>query len=97
MAGRILIVEDEAAIARFVELELQHEGYTVDKAEDGRSGLELALAEAYDLILLDIMLPALSGLEVLRRLRREKETPVILLTARAGHGRRRLYHQALCH
>ena len=82
MAGRILIVEDEAAIARFVELELQHEGYTVDKAEDGRSGLELALAEAYDLILLDIMLPALSGLEVLRRLRREKETPVILLTAR---------------
>ena len=55
MAGRILIVEDEAAIARFVELELQHEGYAVDKAEDGRSGLELALAEAYDLILLDIM------------------------------------------
>ena len=44
MAGRILIVEDEAAIARFVELELQHEGYAVDKAEDGRSGLELALA-----------------------------------------------------
>ena len=82
MAGRILIVEDEAAIARFVELELQHEGYAVDKAEDGRSGLELALAEAYDLILLDIMLPGLSGLEVLRRLRREKETPVILLTAR---------------
>ena len=82
MAGRILIVEDEAAIARFVELELQHEGYAVDKAEDGRSGLELALAGTYDLILLDIMLPGLSGLEVLRRLRREKETPVILLTAR---------------
>ena len=61
MAGRILIVEDEAAIARFVELELQHEGYTVDKAEDGRSGLELALAEAYDLILLDIMLGALGA------------------------------------
>ena len=106
MAGRILIVEDEAAIARFVELELQHEGYAVDKAEDGRSGLELALAGTYDLILLDIMLPGLSGLEVLRRLRREKETPVILLTAsgyghgqgvRSGHGRRRLYHQALCH
>ena len=82
MAGRHWIVEDEAAIARFVELELRHEGYAVDKTEDGRSGLDQALAEAYDLILLDIMLPGLSGLEVLRRLRREKDTPVILLTAR---------------
>ena len=82
MAGRILIVEDEAAIARFVELELRHEGYQVDKAEDGRTGLEQALAGQYDLVLLDIMLPGLSGLEVLRRLRREKDTPVILLTAR---------------
>ena len=82
MAGKILIVEDEAAIARFVELELRHEGYAVDKTEDGRSGLDQALAETYDLILLDIMLPGLSGLEVLRRLRREKDTPVILLTAR---------------
>ena len=82
MAGKILIVEDEAAIARFVELELRHEGYAVDKTEDGRSGLDQALTEAYDLILLDIMLPGLSGLEVLRRLRREKDTPVILLTAR---------------
>ena len=82
MAGRILIVEDEAAIARFVELELRHEGYQVDKAEDGRAGLEQAMAGQYDLVLLDIMLPGLSGLEVLRRLRREKDTPVILLTAR---------------
>ena len=82
MAGLILIVEDEAAIARFVELELRHEGYQVDKAEDGRAGLEQALAGQYDLVLLDIMLPGLSGLEVLRRLRREKDTPVILLTAR---------------
>ena len=82
MAGRILIVEDEAAIARFVELELRHEGYQVDKAEDGRAGLEQALAGQYELVLLDIMLPELSGLEVLRRLRREKDTPVILLTAR---------------
>ena len=82
MAGRILIVEDEAAIARFVELELRHEGYQVDKAEDGRAGLEQALVGQYDLVLLDIMLPGLSGLEVLRRLRREKDTPVILLTAR---------------
>ena len=79
---RILIVEDEEKIARFVELELAHEGYEVDKASDGRAGVEAALAGAYDLILLDLMLPQLSGLEVLRRVRREKETPVILLTAR---------------
>ena len=80
--ARILVVEDEAKIARFIELELSHEGYDVDKAEDGRAGLELALAHDYDLILLDIMLPQISGMEVLRRLRREKDTPVILLTAR---------------
>ena len=80
--ARILVVEDEAKIARFIELELSHEGYEVDKAEDGRAGLELALAHDYDLILLDIMLPQISGMEVLRRLRREKATPVILLTAR---------------
>ena len=78
----ILIVEDEVSLARFVELELQHEGYTVTKCHDGREGLNLALTEDFDLILLDIMLPSLNGLEVLRRLRREKQTPVILLTAR---------------
>ncbi len=80
--ARILIVEDEEKIARFVELELSHEGYEIDKAADGRAGLELALASDYDLVLLDILLPQLNGMEVLRRLRREKNTPVILLTAR---------------
>lgn len=80
--SRILIVEDEAKIARFVELELTHEGYEVDKAADGREGVEKALANDYDLILLDILLPQLNGMEVLRRVRREKDTPVILLTAR---------------
>ena len=80
--AKILVIEDEAKIARFVELELSHEGYQVGKAEDGRAGLELALASDWDLILLDIMLPQISGMEVLRRLRREKDTPVILLTAR---------------
>lgn len=69
-------------IARFVELELEYEGYLVEKAFDGREGLELALAQPFDLILLDIMLPGLSGVEVLRRLRRTSSTPVILLTAR---------------
>lgn len=80
--SRILIVEDEEKIARFVELELTHEGYEVDKASDGRAGVEAALAGDYDLILLDVMLPELNGLEVLRRVRKVKQTPVILLTAR---------------
>ncbi len=79
---RILIVEDEEAIARFVELELCHEGYGVEKAVDGRTGLEKALSGLFDLVLLDIMLPELSGLEVIRRLRRESQLPVIMLTAR---------------
>lgn len=82
MANKILIIEDESKIARFVELELKHEGYEVDKALDGRTGLDLSLQNSYDLILLDVMLPELNGLEVLRRLRLEKNTPVIMLTAR---------------
>lgn len=81
--SRILLVEDEHKIARVLQLELQYEGYEVQTAEDGRTGLELALQEKWDLILLDIMLPELSGLEVLRRLRQNNPTvPVILLTAR---------------
>ena len=82
MAAKLLVVEDEEKLARFIELELLHEGYEVKKAFDGRSALELALKEDFDLILLDVMLPGLSGLEVLRRLGHEKSTPVILLTAR---------------
>ena len=82
MAERILLVEDEEKLSRMVELELRYEGYEVEKAFDGRTGLERALAGDFDLILLDIMLPALSGMEVLRRLRKEQQTPVILLTAR---------------
>ena len=82
MAKRILLIEDEEKIARFTELELVHEGYEVGKAYDGRQGLEEALSEKYDLVLLDVMLPALNGLEVLRRLRKESSVPVIMLTAR---------------
>ncbi|MCL2747132.1 MAG: response regulator transcription factor [Oscillospiraceae bacterium] len=83
MKGTILIVEDERKLARFLELELTHEGYAVDKAYDGREGLSRALSADFDLMLLDILLPELSGLEVLRRLRRDKpEMPVLLLTAR---------------
>jgi DNA-binding response OmpR family regulator len=80
--ARILIVEDEAKIARFVELELTHEGYEVDKVTDGRAGEEAALSGNYDLILLDVLLPELNGMEVLRRIRRESDVPVIMLTAR---------------
>lgn len=82
MATKILIIEDEEKIARFVELELTHEGYEVKKSTDGREGLDLALTGAFDLVLLDIMLPGLNGLEVMRRLRKSSEVPVIMLTAR---------------
>lgn len=80
--SKILIIEDEANIARFIELELKHEGNEVGKALDGRTGLDMALTGEYDLILLDVMLPQLNGLEVLRRIRMESEVPVIMLTAR---------------
>jgi len=82
MPEKILIIEDEEKLARFLELELDHEGYAVEKAFDGRSGLSLAEAGDYDLLLLDVMLPGMNGLELLRRLRRTRQTPVILLTAR---------------
>ncbi|MFC2706276.1 MAG: response regulator transcription factor [Olsenella profusa] len=79
---RVLIVEDEERIARFLELELSHEGYEVTKLADGRAAVEAALAQDFDLILLDVMLPGLNGLEVLRRIRRTRDTPTIMLTAR---------------
>ncbi len=79
---KILIVEDEEKIARFVELELTHEGYEVAKATDGRRGLELAESGGFDLLLLDIMLPGINGIEILRRVRRDSDVPVIMLTAR---------------
>lgn len=82
MSVNILLIEDEEKIARFTELELVHEGYEVEKAADGRTGLSMAESGAYDLILLDIMLPELSGMEVLRRLRKTSQVPVIMLTAR---------------
>ena len=81
-AVKILIVEDEEKLARFMELELCHEGYTVTKAFTGREGYELAVTGGFGVILLDIMLPELNGLEVLRRIRRVASTPVIILTAR---------------
>ncbi len=80
---RILIVEDDKNSVRFLELELMHEGYAVEKAYDGPSGLRRALTEPYDLILLDIMLPGMDGMEILRKFRASsRRTPVILLTAK---------------
>lgn len=82
MQEKILVVEDEEKIARFIEMELSYEGYQVEKAFDGRTGLELALSGSFDIIILDIMLPGLNGMEVLRRIRRSSDLPVIMLTAR---------------
>lgn len=79
---RILIIEDEEKIARFLQLELNHEGYQVEVQGDGRSGLNAALNGSFSLILLDVMLPSLNGMEVLRRIRQISEVPVIMLTAR---------------
>ncbi|MDF2472562.1 MAG: two component transcriptional regulator, winged helix family [Lachnospiraceae bacterium] len=80
--AKILIVEDESKIARFVELELKYEGYEVEIAVDGRTGLDKALHDNVDLVLLDIMLPGLSGIEVCRRIRMESLVPIIMLTAK---------------
>jgi two-component system OmpR family response regulator len=83
MGAYILIIEDEDKIARLLEMELNYEGYKVKRAATGREGLDMALSGSWDVILLDIMLPELSGTEVLRRFRQSDElTPIIMLTAR---------------
>ena len=82
MAERILIVEDESRIARFLELELKHEGYEVEIASDGRSGLERIREGDFDLVILDLMLPLMSGIEVCRRVRKFSDIPIIMLTAK---------------
>lgn len=83
MAEKILIVEDEVKFNRMLELELRHEGYETGSALDGGTGLKMALSGGYDLVLLDIMLPGMNGMEVLRRIRREDPVlPVIMVTAR---------------
>jgi two-component system, OmpR family, response regulator ArlR len=79
---KILVIEDEKKIARFIELELNHEGYEVRCEINGRAGLEEAQENPYDLLLLDILLPGLNGIEVCRRLRQTSDVPVIMLTAK---------------
>ncbi|SCT05853.1 response regulator transcription factor [Staphylococcus caeli] len=80
---KILIVEDEQNLARFIELELEHENYEVDIEYDGRPGLERALTNDYDLILLDLMLPNINGLEICRQIRQNQTTPIIIITAKS--------------
>lgn len=79
---QLLIIEDEVKIARFLQLELQHEGYNVTLSHDGREGLNMALEGHFDLVILDVMLPSLNGMEVLRRIRQVSDLPVIMLTAK---------------
>ena len=82
MTTRILVVDDEKTVTEVVERYLQHEGFDVALAADGREALRIAQDWAPDLIVLDLMLPVMDGLEVCRRLRREAYTPIIMLTAR---------------
>jgi DNA-binding response OmpR family regulator len=81
---RILVVEDEAKVASFIRRALEEESYAVDMCADGARGLDLARAGCYDLVILDLMLPGMPGLEVLKALRKEQiATPVLILTARS--------------
>ncbi|HGH0943323.1 TPA: response regulator transcription factor, partial [Staphylococcus pseudintermedius] len=79
---KVLIIEDEQNLARFIELEFKHENYEVEVKYDGVSGLNRALQHDFDLILLDLMLPEMDGLEVCKRLRTQKDTPIIMITAK---------------
>ena len=78
----ILIVEDDNAILRILELELKYEGYTFDLAQDGRAGLDLFEQNNYSVVLLDIMLPSINGLELCRKIRRQSNVHIIMLTAK---------------
>lgn len=82
MAEKILVVDDEVRIARFIELELKYEGYEVQVRYNGRDGLSALKETPFDLIILDVMMPDLNGIEVLRRVRQNSTIPVILLTAK---------------
>jgi len=80
--NKILVVEDEVYLSRFIELELEHEGYEVTVSNDGLQGYNNALENNYDLLLLDIMLPGMNGQEICRKIRQKSDTPIIMLTAK---------------
>jgi two-component system, OmpR family, response regulator MtrA len=82
MDARILLVEDDPSIREVTALGLRNAGFTVETAADGREGLDRALAGAFDLVLLDVMLPGLDGLDICRAIRRTSMVPVVMLTAR---------------
>lgn len=86
--NRILVVDDEERIRRLLRMYLEKEGYEIDEADSGEKALEMALENQYALILLDLMLPVMDGLEVCQKLRQEKATPVIMLTAKGEEGSR---------
>jgi two-component system response regulator ResD len=81
-AVKILIVDDEERIRRLIKMYLERENYIIDEAENGESALEMALTDDYDCILLDLMMPGMDGIDVCKELRKEKSTPVIMLTAK---------------
>lgn len=83
MEKSVLVIDDEEKISRLLQLELSHEGYAVEIAQTGREGLEKALAGKWDIIILDVMLPEMNGVEVLKQIRQvDNHTPVIMVTAR---------------
>ncbi len=103
-SARILLVDDEEAIQTLLAYPLRKEGYDVVPARDGRQALDLFAAGRFDLVVLDVMMPRLDGIEVCRRLRSRSQVPIIMLTARDDEvdkvlgleiGRRRLHHQAV--
>ena len=79
---KVILIEDEVKLARFVELELRYEGYDVTVCHDGREGLQMVTDGNYDMILLDLMLPGLTGIEICRRVRKFSNVPIIMLTAK---------------
>lgn len=79
---KVILIEDEVKLARFVELELRYEGYDVTVCHDGREGLQMVTDGKYDMILLDLMLPGLTGIEICRRVRKFSNVPIIMLTAK---------------
>ncbi|WP_010273920.1 response regulator transcription factor [Paenibacillus senegalensis] len=84
----ILVVDDEERIRRLLKMYLEKEGYQIEEAQDGEGALQMALEKDYDLILLDLMLPGIDGMEVCTRLRQHKSTPVIMLTAKGEEANR---------
>ncbi|WP_164668729.1 response regulator transcription factor [Virgibacillus doumboii] len=86
--AKILVVDDEERIRRLVKMYLEKEDFIVEEAENGTEALELALATDYDVILLDIMMPEMDGIEVTKELRKEKATPIIMLTAKGEESNR---------